>query len=253
MADFDRTLTTAFVNGAKTPSVISILRDGNYLTPEYAAKAHELFNHYNPIEINPKISRQEKKQAMDEWWYKHTRLLVDSGLTKADLDKVVASGKIKFRPGAPAFFKLLAQSQIPIVIMSASGIGDYSIRGLLQAHNFLTDNIQIISNSLEFDEVGKVLKFSEPFIHSLNKDETVIENFPQVFNIVRNRKNVILLGDNIEDIDMITGFEYDNLIKIGFLNYEMEQNLESFKQNFDVIIQNDGGMDFINELMSEIL
>lgn len=55
LADFDRTLTKNFVNGREIPSVISILRNGNYLTEDYAQKAHALFNKYHPIEINNKI------------------------------------------------------------------------------------------------------------------------------------------------------------------------------------------------------
>ncbi|VAW11969.1 hypothetical protein MNBD_BACTEROID05-607, partial [hydrothermal vent metagenome] len=35
LADFDRTLTTAFVDGERRPSIISVLRDGGYLTPDY--------------------------------------------------------------------------------------------------------------------------------------------------------------------------------------------------------------------------
>jgi 5'-nucleotidase len=253
LADFDRTLTAAFVNGQKTPSIISVLRDGSYLSEAYALKAHELFNHYNAIEIDSKIARTEKKKAMDEWWHKHTELLVAEGLTKSDLERVVKSGKIKFRPEADKFFKVLAQENIPVVIMSASGIGDFSIRGMLEANELMSDNIQIISNSMEFDESGRVTKFNRPFIHSLNKDETIIKDFPDVFKFVKDRRNVILLGDNIEDIDMITGFDYDHLIKIGFLNEDIDKNLEAYKRNFDVVIANDGDINFINQLIAEIL
>mgnify|MGYP001614629085 FL=1 len=64
LADFDKTLTKAFVNGEKIPSVISVLRDGNYLTKDYSEKAHKLYEKYHPIEINPEISLEEKKKAM---------------------------------------------------------------------------------------------------------------------------------------------------------------------------------------------
>ena len=64
LADFDRTLTTAFVEGKSVPSLISILRDENYLTPDYPQKAKELYAKYHPIEIDPKLSLKEKKKAM---------------------------------------------------------------------------------------------------------------------------------------------------------------------------------------------
>jgi len=88
LSDFDRTLTTAFVDGESRPSLISVLRDGHYLTSEYAAKAHELFNKYHPIEVNPDISIEEKKKAMKEWWETHFELLLRSGLNKRDLEAV---------------------------------------------------------------------------------------------------------------------------------------------------------------------
>ena len=44
LTDFDRTLTYAkSSNGKDISSMISILRDGNYLTKEYAEQARSLF------------------------------------------------------------------------------------------------------------------------------------------------------------------------------------------------------------------
>ena len=50
LADFDRTLTYGTFKGQKTPSIISLLRDGNHLSEDYAEKAHQLFDHYHAIE-----------------------------------------------------------------------------------------------------------------------------------------------------------------------------------------------------------
>ena len=52
---------------------------------------------------------------------------------------------------------------------------------------------------------------------------------------------------------MVKGFDYENLIKIGFLNENVEENLESFKANYDVLILNDSSMDYINKLLREIV
>jgi len=51
---------------------------------------------------------------------------------------------------------------------------------------------------------------------------------------------------------MIEGFDYDNLIKIGFLNDNINENLEDFKKNFDIVILNDSDMNYINKLLKEI-
>jgi hypothetical protein len=63
VSDFDRTLTKVFVNGKKIPSLISVIRDGNYLSSDYAEKAHALFNKYHLIETDTKIPLGEKKKA----------------------------------------------------------------------------------------------------------------------------------------------------------------------------------------------
>ena len=97
-------------------------------------------------------------------------------------------------------------------------MGKESISLYLQKEKKLYDNIHIISNSYEWDKDGYAKKVITPIIHVMNKDETIVKNFP-FFMDIKNRKNVLLLGDSLGDIEMTTGFEYNNLIKIGFLLY----------------------------------
>jgi 5'-nucleotidase len=252
LADFDRTLTQAFVNGEKISSIIAILRKDNILNEVYAQKTEELFDRFHPIEIDPKIPLAEKKKHMANWWDLHNRELLRHGLTKKHLDLIADSPKIKLRPGLIEFLTLLNDKNIPIVIISASGLGEYVIIKLLQKAKIHFPNITIISNSPVFDDQGYLTGFNEPIIHVLNKDETLLKDFP-VYDQVKNKKNVILLGDNIEDIGMIEGFDYDNLIKIGFLNDRVEENLETYQQNFDVVLTNDTDLAYPNNLLNQIL
>jgi len=67
LSDFDRTLTKAFVNGKNVPSLISVLRDNDYITEEYSKKAKALAERYRPIEDDISIPIEEKKKAMMEW------------------------------------------------------------------------------------------------------------------------------------------------------------------------------------------
>lgn len=251
LSDFDRTLTKLFVGGKEIPSLISNLRDGNYLTPDYAEKARALFNKYHPIEIDPSIPQEEKKKAMREWWFNHAQLLAKSKLNKKDMERVVNSGKIELREGALEFFDLLYGAGIPLVIMSSSGLGTDAISMFLKKQGILYDNIYIISNTLGWDKKGNFTGVKEPVIHSLNKEETMIRNFP-VFKKIKDRKNVLLLGDNIEDVGMIIGFDYKNLIKIGFLNKDVDKNLKNYSENFDAVVLNDAEMFCINDLLKEL-
>ena len=62
---------------------------------------------------------------------------------------------------------------------------------------------------------------------------------------------------------MIDWFEYDNLLKIGFLNnsewsehrftWDLKEKLEKYKENFDVVITDDGDMELVNELLKNIV
>ena len=77
----------------------------------------------------------------------------------------------------------------------------------------LFDNIDIISNAFDWDENGEAIAAREPIIHSFNKDETVVHNFP-IYEEIKDRRNVLLLGDGLGDADMANGFDYENIIKI---------------------------------------
>lgn len=250
LSDFDGTLTKEFVNGKKVPSIISHLRDGSYLTKEYAEKAHELYDRFHPIEIDPNLSKEEKSRKMLEWWTTHYDLLMKTGLNKKDIKKIILDGKIVLREGIDKFLEMLDKKNIPLIIMSSSGLGD-AIPLALKHEKLLFPNIYTISNSFIWDRSGKATKIKEPIIHSYNKKEIVIKDFP-IYDDIKERKNVILLGNTIADIDMIEGFECDILLKIGFLNDEKETPIEEFKKHFDVVLLNDQGMDFINDLLKNI-
>src|SRR3989344_5909534 len=250
ISDFDRTLTKAFVNGKKFPSIISQLYDGNHLTEEYTIKAQALRDKYHPIEINPNIPIEEKKKAMEEWWRTHKKLLIESGLNLKDVQDIVDNGNLEFREGAQEFFDLTYKNNIPLVVFSSSGIGE-AIPLYFKKINKNYDNIHIITNSMEYDKEGNAISIKEPVIHVFNKGEIALKGLP-IMKELKNRKNVILLGDSLGDLDMVQGFKYDNLIKIGFYNYE-EESLEDFKKNFDVIILNDGNMDFVNDLIKQFV
>jgi len=249
ISDFDRTLTKAFVNRKKFPSIISQLYDGNHLTKEYAKKAQQLYDKYHPMEIDPNIPIEEKKKLMENWWRTHKKLLIKSGLNLKDIQDVVDNGKLQFREGALEFFDLTHKKQIPLVIFSSSGIGE-AIPLYFKKINKNYKNIHIISNSMEYDKDGNAIAIKEPIIHVFNKGEVALKGLP-IMKKLKHRKNVLLLGDSLGDLNMTKGFNYENIIRIGFLNYD-EENLEDYKRSFDVVLLNDSDMNYVNELLKEI-
>lgn len=250
LSDFDKTLTKAFVNGQKAHTVIAQLREGKFLSKDYSKKAFALFDIYHPIELDNKISIKEKNEKMYEWWKKHFDLIIETGMNKRVIDEVVDKMKMHFRDGAFQLFDYLYEKNIPLIIMSAAP-GDL-IEKYLKSADKLYSNISIIANMFIWNKEGKAIGIKEPIIHSLNKKEIEIKDLP-IHEELLKRKNVILLGDNIEDTDMIEGFKYDNLIKIGFLNENVEDNLEAFKKNYDIVILNDSDMSYVNEVLRKII
>jgi len=248
LADFDRTLVKAFVDGKRVSSLISVLRDEDYLTPDYPDKAKALFEKYHAVEMDLDISLEEKSQLMKEWWTKHFELLIASGLNKKDLEKAVESNNLVLRDGIPKFLNTLKDNNIPLVILSSSGLGQEAISLYLEKKDLLSDNIDIISNSFEWDKEGKAISVKEPIIHMLNKkigDYSV--------ETIKDKTNVLLLGDSLSDVEMIQGFDYENVIKIVFLNEDVDNNLERYKEVYDIVITNDSSAEYINTLLSEII
>lgn len=251
LADFDRTLTTAFVDGEKVSSVISVLRDGDYISNDYAQEAAKLFNKYHPIENDINLSSQERKAAMEIWWREHFKLLIDSGLTINHTNQAVEAGRIRLREGVKEFIDLLDKEKIPLVIVSSTALGVESIRFILESNKLMNDNIEIISNKFIWDEEGRAIDVEEPIVHLANKDEVVFDF--ELKAKLQARKNIFLLGDNLEDKKMVGDLNYDKLITIGFLNENVEKYINRYRKEFDVVIKNDGNFDYINKLLTSVI
>lgn len=147
---------------------------------------------------------------------------------------------------------MLHENNIPLIILSASGLGYESISYTFEKIHKLYDNIEIISNAFIRDESWKAIAVREPVIHSFNKDETVIKNFP-IYKKIKDRKNILLLGDGIGDANMADGFEYENILKIWFLNNDTPESREKFSEAYDLLILGDGSMDEVIEIVKKIL
>lgn len=252
VSDFDRTLTYGSVNGFKIPSIISLLRDGKHLTEGYAEKAHALFDTYHPKEVDPTLDLHKKKNAMHEWWAKHYELLIESGLSFNDLRHIVDTGFLQFRDGVGSLLDFLHAHTIPIVIFSSSGCGE-AIPLFFQKNGKDYSNIIYVINRFEWDESGRAIGVKESIIHSYNKDETALNTIPEAQAAILGRPNVLLLGDGVGDADMIDERNCGAVIKIGFLNSEYDHDRELFKKNFDVVLEGDGDVAFVNKLIGELM
>ena len=106
VSDFDRTLTCGSFEGIKTPSLISLLYNRPYLSPDYREKAQKLFEIYHPFEKDTSLPFAFRKQKMDEWWETHNTLLVASGLHQDDLRSITKhNSHLRLRDGIADFLK----------------------------------------------------------------------------------------------------------------------------------------------------
>lgn len=252
IADFDRTLTKAFIDGKENTSLVSVIQEQGYLWTEFTEQSRKNFDKYRPIEIDPNVSLEEKKKAMTERWKVQFELIIASWISRDIIQKVIKNEPIAFREWHEELFDILHKNNIPLVIMSASGLWYEAIYYTFKKIHKLYDNIDIISNAFIRDEKSKATGVKEPVIHSFNKDETTIKDFP-VYKKIKDRKNILLLGDGMGDAGMADGFDYENIIKIWFLNNDTPDNRKKFSETFDLVILDDGDMEEVNKIIKKLV
>lgn len=252
LSDFDRTLTYGSQEWIKTPTLISLLRDGKHLTDDYSERAQTLFDRYHPLEISHELTVEEKKPIMLEWWRKHFELMIECGLHRSDICDVIEKSHLKLRNWVKECLEFLNERGVPFIIISAGAIGD-AIPLFLEKNWCNFPNIHYICNQFDWDEWEKAIAVREPLIHVFNKDETILGEIPEIASIIDERKNVMLLGDSLWDIGMIEGFDYDALLKIGFLNPGSEGMREKYFEAFDAVIENDGDFSLVNQAIRTII
>lgn len=238
--DFDRTITSE--KGADSWDAV-----GNKLGKDFYKKINELYKKYRPIEVDYKIPFEEKNRAMERWYHECMELYYEYHLTKEKLEKSIATSNLIFRKGAKEFFKNMNKNDIPVIILSA-GIGNV-IEQFLKENNCYFRNIFIISNFIEFDIYGKMKKFNKKIIHTLNKN--MKGHLPNHWEEkLKERQYRLLLGDAIEDKKMVEEAKLSNTITVGFLNDNIEENLEIYKKNFDILLtKEEATFDVVNKLL----
>ena len=248
VADFDRTLTKAATADGRINTSYAHLREGDYLSKEYHELDKQLFAEYHPYEIDPDVSEAEKDIKMVEWWSKHYALFIKMGMRREIIDAIVKDRDLTFRKGADSFFRMVKDDHIPLLIFSA-GMGDI-IRESLKKEGFLSDNVHIFANFFRFDDRGNAIGYNTPLIHAFNKNEQQVGAYTDG---ISDRTNVILLGDSLGDICMADGLHHDCIIKIGFFDHKDQKMQDQYEDVYDVVILDDGPMDYINRLLKSVI
>ncbi|PPD98865.1 hypothetical protein GOBAR_DD04133 [Gossypium barbadense] len=165
---------------------------------------------------------------------------------------------------ARTFERKQNEKDVPVLIFSA-GLADIIEEVLRQKVHRYFKNIKIISNQMVFDDSGRLVSFKGKLIHSLNKNEHALDMATPLHDqtggidsavadnaSVKQRTNVLLLGDHTGDLGMSDGLNYENRISVGFLNDNIEKNLESYRKAFDIVYLNDRPMWGVVDLAAEL-
>ncbi len=240
VTDFDKTITDG-----NSSSSWSLLSKSNLSNTNYKDERNLLFDKYHPYEIDPIVSLEDKCRLLSEWWNKHIELLYKYEVTSEMIDSIATdSNFMNFRSGAKDFLSILSNHNVPVVIISA-GIGNF-IESFLKANNCYTSNIHLISNIMDF-KAGYNNR-NTTVIHSFNKNEVSIP--PEILSEIKNRNNLIILGDNISDLNMISIEKRDRALKIGFLEEDEEVLLKEFLEKFDIVCTGNSSFNDIFEYLS---
>ena len=225
VADFDRTITAG-----DSESTWGSISKAEVLPDEYIKARQDLHNKYRPIEIDTNINENIKIQYMDEWFRTHINILYKYGLTEKNINSVIEKNVLDFRAGAKEYIEYLHKNNIPLIIVSA-GIGNI-IKGFLQKNNCYYDNIEIISNFMDFED-GKMKIMQNNIIHSLNKN--IVKLPKNIQNKLLGRKYIVLYGDGLADIKMVPEEALKNTISVAFLEAKIVESLETFNKVFDIV------------------
>jgi len=262
ISDFDGTLTQPQSDGKLITSYIMV-ESSILLAKGYKERSKERYDRYSPIELDINMLLDEKAKLITQWWHESLSDLVASGMSRlvitdalipnaTDLNingsTALNSRIIMKKEKVDGFFEVLTDNNIPLLIFSA-GLGDI-ITNYLDIECLSYDKMHVLANFFEFDKNGLATGYKEPVVTSVNKNEGLV-NHEKYLKEIEGRKNVILLGDQLEDNMMADGLKHDCVLKIGFAS--KKEDVDAFSKVYDVVVINGNSMGYVNMLLGEIV
>lgn len=239
ISDFDYTLTKYFLkSGKRSPTAYCILLGSKLLDEEVNRKDAELNSHYYPLETSSSLSEEEKNEICFEWWAQGNQLIVSTKVNQQLIPEIVKTSGLTLREGASDMMQFISSSGVSCLVFSA-GL-DYIIKAALKENNLFTSNVKVIANEMVWDDKGTISSMPGPIITSSNKNYNFLSNYPAVAKEFDPKKFVILLGDSPGDSNMANGMpNLQEIVRIGFLNFNVEEKLEKYTNLFDIVFTND--------------
>ena len=232
--DFDRTITKA-----KSFSAWRVLYYSELLGKEFKQKYIEI---HEETELNKSESNEAKQKAFEQRFIAYMDLLRKCHFNEAILEKAVEKTNLTLRDKAKEFFKQMYENNIPVIIISSS-IKNVIEEYLKQNHTYY-DNIYIYANYLDMNgqkenDVTNVTPY--------NKNK--IEFSKELKEFIKDKKYTVLLGDIPDDVNMVSKEKLNHTITIGFLEENIESNLEKYNKTFDIVLTNNASFKEVLKLI----
>ncbi|CAH0721461.1 unnamed protein product, partial [Brenthis ino] len=252
VTDFDHTLTRHNMdNGKVVLTSFAMFRECPSIPKDYKDEEIRLADIYKPIEVDSEISIEEKTKHMVDWYVAAHNLLKGMKFPRNELVEVSKKMVECFRIGVSDLINWSEYKQVPMLVFSA-GLGDCVVAALKSA-NYLLPHVKVVSNFLAFDENDTIVGIKGDVIHTYNKNEAAIKN-TEYYEMVKERNNVLLMGDNIGDAGMAEGMDHcDVIVKVGFLGRNTDANLQNYIDKFDIVLVNEHTMDVPNAILKLVL
>lgn len=242
--DYDKTMTTMESDDSWT-----VIQNPKIMNPKLYVESMELVEKYYPLEMDYTLDAKLKSDYMYEWYTKELDLYYKYNLTYDKLISCVKSGGIILRNGLKEMLLKLRSNNIPVIILSA-GIGNVIVE-VLKLHNCLYDNIHIISNFFNFNN-NDILPFDKTnIIHTCNKQ---LSTLPEILQMqIKPNSSILLFGDYIEDINMVPKKDLDKTLSFGFLEKNVDKNLEKYKNAFDIVLTDNSSFRDVQNVLNNII
>ena len=189
---------------------------------------------------NENQRKEIKQKAYSDRFVEYMELLKQKNFNEEIATKAVQKTDLKLRDGAKEFLRKMKDNNVPVIIISCS-IGNV-LTEYLKFNDCYYDNIYVYANCFDFK--GKHICNVTPY----NKNE--ISFTQEIEDKIKNRKYILLLGDLIDDKNMVVQDKLDDTITVGFLDKKIEENLEEYKKQFDVVLTNNSSFSELNQILN---
>lgn len=220
LIDFDRTLTAG-----DSHSIWRILYYSNLLGDSFQKKYNKIHYKFSIIKTDEEKQIKNYENRFKEYF----KLFKECKLSEQIIKEAVKKTDIKMRKGAANFLKKMNSNDIPVIIISC-GLKNIILE-YLKFNKSYYNNIYIYSNYIDLDGQDKNNIYN---ITPYNKNKIGFSD--EVINQIKDKEKILLIGDILDDINMVTKKDLKNTIKVGFLDKDIKKHLAKYKNSFDIVL-----------------